>query len=310
MLGDYTLGPRGRHRARAVHGLPVARRPRRVLCAERQPSSVASSVISSTPASARETMQPSFAALAVFWNASSSRPGTRARVVSATLVIVGQALDVAQRHLGLRLDRLRLVAALAERERERHREAAGVGRREQLLGVGAVVALLEARLERVVALEGAGAERHLAAALLQRAFPERVGGAGCHRVLLSVGWGVSSLAIMSRNQRLSFLGIAAVIAVVAIVVLTTGGSDDTSTDDSANTSAQQTATPSATPTAAESDDETPTPTPTPTAKPKPQAAAAGGRQGRQAALQGGRDGALPGPQRRRPRRSTSTATTS
>jgi type V secretory pathway adhesin AidA len=72
---------------------------------------------------------------------------------------------------------------------------------------------------------------------------------------------------MSRNQRLSFLGIAAVIAVVAIVVLTTGGSDDTTTDDSTNTSAQQTATPSATPTAAESDDATPTPTP----KPKPQA---------------------------------------
>jgi FtsP/CotA-like multicopper oxidase with cupredoxin domain len=76
---------------------------------------------------------------------------------------------------------------------------------------------------------------------------------------------------MSRNQRLSFLGIAAVIAVVAIVVLTTGGSGDTSTDDSANTAGQQTATPSATPTAAESDDATPTPTPTPTAKPKPQA---------------------------------------
>jgi len=76
---------------------------------------------------------------------------------------------------------------------------------------------------------------------------------------------------MSRNQRLSFLGIAAVIAVVAIVVLTTGGSDDTSTDDSANTAGQQTATPTATPTAAEGGDATPTPTPTPTAKPKPQA---------------------------------------
>ena len=63
---------------------------------------------------------------------------------------------------------------------------------------------------------------------------------------------------MSRNQRLSFLGIAAVIAVVAIVVLTTGGSGDTSTDDSANTSAQQTATPSGTPTAAEAGDATPT----------------------------------------------------
>ena len=76
--------------------------------------------------------------------------------------------------------------------------------------------------------------------------------------------------MMSRNQRLSFLGIAAVIAVVAIVVLTTGGSDDTSTDDSANTAGQQTATATATPTAAEGEDATPTPTPTPTAKPKPE----------------------------------------
>jgi len=70
---------------------------------------------------------------------------------------------------------------------------------------------------------------------------------------------------MSRNQRLSFLGIAAVIAVVAIVVLTVGGGpDDTTTDDSANTSAQQTATATAT---AEDGQETSTPTPTP--KPQP-----------------------------------------
>ena len=75
---------------------------------------------------------------------------------------------------------------------------------------------------------------------------------------------------MSRNQRLSFLGIAAVIAVVAIVVLVVGGgSDDTTADDSANTSAQQTATPTATPTA-EGGQETSTPTPTPTPTPKPQ----------------------------------------
>ena len=68
---------------------------------------------------------------------------------------------------------------------------------------------------------------------------------------------------MSRNQRLSFLGIAAVIAVVAIVVLVVGGgSDDTTTDDSANTSAQQTATPTP-----EGGQETSTPTPTP--KPQP-----------------------------------------
>ena len=68
-----------------------------------------------------------------------------------------------------------------------------MGRRDQLLRVGAVVALAEARLERVVALEGAGAERHLAAALLHRALPEGVGGASCHRVLLS-SCGAGSLA--------------------------------------------------------------------------------------------------------------------
>ena len=81
--------------------------------------------------------------------------------------------------------------------------------------------------------------------------------------------------MMSRNQRLSFLGIAAVIAVVAIVVLTAGGgSDDTSTDDSANTSSQATATPTATPSAAD-DESTPTPTATPTPKPKPPLLVAG-----------------------------------
>ena len=74
---------------------------------------------------------------------------------------------------------------------------------------------------------------------------------------------------MSRNQRLSFLGIAAVIAIVAIIVLTVGGgSDDTTTDDSANTSAQQTATATATPTAEDGQEES-TPTPTPTPKPQP-----------------------------------------
>jgi hypothetical protein len=72
---------------------------------------------------------------------------------------------------------------------------------------------------------------------------------------------------MSRNQRLSFLGIAAVIAVVAVIVLTVGGgSADTTTDDSANTSAQQTATATATPTAEDGQEES---TPTPTPKPQP-----------------------------------------
>jgi len=68
---------------------------------------------------------------------------------------------------------------------------------------------------------------------------------------------------MSRTQRLTFLGIAAVIAVVAIIVLTTGGGSDETAQDSANTSSEPTATPTATPSAEEGQDPTPTPTPTP-----------------------------------------------
>ena len=70
---------------------------------------------------------------------------------------------------------------------------------------------------------------------------------------------------MSRSQRLTFLGIAALIAVVAVVVLLVagGGSDD-------EQEAAATPTATATPTAAPGEDATATPTPTPTATPKPQ----------------------------------------
>jgi FtsP/CotA-like multicopper oxidase with cupredoxin domain len=66
-------------------------------------------------------------------------------------------------------------------------------------------------------------------------------------------------ATMSRTQRLTFLGIAAVIAVVAVILLA-GGGDET---DKAAKSAQ-----TPTPTAAAGDGEE-SPTPTPTATPKP-----------------------------------------
>lgn len=62
---------------------------------------------------------------------------------------------------------------------------------------------------------------------------------------------------MSRNQRLGFLGIAALIAIVAIFVLSAGGGND---EQEATGTAQQTATPTASATA---EGETPTPTPTP-----------------------------------------------
>ena len=67
---------------------------------------------------------------------------------------------------------------------------------------------------------------------------------------------------MSRNQRLSFLGIAALIAVVAIAVLAFGGADETS--DQADDTPAATATPSAT------EEQASTPEPTPTATPRPQ----------------------------------------
>jgi FtsP/CotA-like multicopper oxidase with cupredoxin domain len=68
---------------------------------------------------------------------------------------------------------------------------------------------------------------------------------------------------MTRGQRLTFLGIAAVIAVVAVILLA-GGGDETGT---ASNSAQ-TATPTATATASDGEATT-TPTPTPTPKPPP-----------------------------------------
>lgn len=74
---------------------------------------------------------------------------------------------------------------------------------------------------------------------------------------------------MSRNQRLTFLGIAALIAVVAIVVFAFAGSEDTSEQ------ADNPPTATATPTAAEDSASTPTPAPTATPKPQPPLLTAG-----------------------------------
>ena len=70
---------------------------------------------------------------------------------------------------------------------------------------------------------------------------------------------------MSRGQRLIFLGIAAVIAVVAIFVLADSSEDS---DDPETTAATATATPTAQPEASPGE-ETPTPTPTPEPTPEP-----------------------------------------
>jgi hypothetical protein len=70
---------------------------------------------------------------------------------------------------------------------------------------------------------------------------------------------------MSRAQRFAFLGVAAVIAIVAGFVLADSSEDDTDGERSAATA---TATPTATETPAE--EETPTPTETPTPEPTPE----------------------------------------
>ena len=72
---------------------------------------------------------------------------------------------------------------------------------------------------------------------------------------------------MSRSQRLTFLGIAALIAVVAIVVLLVAGGGS---DDEQEAAATPTATASASPAPGEDATETPTPTRSATATPKPQ----------------------------------------
>ena len=65
---------------------------------------------------------------------------------------------------------------------------------------------------------------------------------------------------MSRGQRFTFLGIAAVIAVLAVILLAGGGGE---TDDAAKSAS------SATPTATATADGSAEPTATPTPKPKP-----------------------------------------
>jgi hypothetical protein len=66
---------------------------------------------------------------------------------------------------------------------------------------------------------------------------------------------------MTRAQRLTFLGIAVVIAVAAVILLASGGDETGKPSNSAQTPA-----PTATATASDSEA---TPTPTPTATPKP-----------------------------------------
>jgi hypothetical protein len=78
---------------------------------------------------------------------------------------------------------------------------------------------------------------------------------------------------MSRNQRLGFLGIAAAIALVAIVIFAVGSGPDETAEDADRQQARQTATPSAT--AEPGSTATPEPTPTATPRPRPPLLTAG-----------------------------------
>jgi hypothetical protein len=69
---------------------------------------------------------------------------------------------------------------------------------------------------------------------------------------------------MSRGQRLTFLGIAVVIAIVAVIVLADSGEDSSPPDQTSGA-----ATPTATQEASPGETETPTATPTATPTPKP-----------------------------------------
>jgi hypothetical protein len=71
---------------------------------------------------------------------------------------------------------------------------------------------------------------------------------------------------VSRAQRLTFLGVAVVIAVVAVVLLASSGGDDDETS-AGNATATPTAT--ATPGTDATPEPTETPTPTPTSEPPP-----------------------------------------
>src|SRR4051794_28583176 len=89
-------------------------------------------------------------------------------------------VDLLEVNGGVGLHRVHLVAGLAQLAGKRHRVAAGVCCRDQLLGVRSV-ALLESRLERVRPLVGAAAHPHRPLALGQRPVPHGACGPLRHR---------------------------------------------------------------------------------------------------------------------------------
>src|SRR5438132_11050055 len=87
-------------------------------------------------------------------------------------------------HLRDGVDARRWMAGAAERSGQRHREAAGLGGGDELLGIGARP-LLEAGREGILTVERTGPELHRPLAALQISLPHSFSVANRHTTFLS-----------------------------------------------------------------------------------------------------------------------------
>lgn len=85
------------------------------------------------------------------------------------------------RDMGGRIDVIGFASCTAQYERHRHCEAARMGRAEQFFGIR-TLAVLEARIERIRALERPVSEVDLALPILDAPFPTCVCLACCHDI--------------------------------------------------------------------------------------------------------------------------------
>src|SRR5215470_959356 len=83
--------------------------------------------------------------------------------------------DLGERHPRGGAQIPRGITRLAQQVRERHREAGGLGRADQLLGVGGPHDIFDAGPQRIRPLEGTAAERYPAAAVRHGSPPARLG---------------------------------------------------------------------------------------------------------------------------------------
>ncbi len=150
-------GARAVGRRRRQAGSHDAHR-RRAYRNRRQLSARLASIAISVPASARDTGQLAFACSALDTNVSSSTPGTTPTVFSSIRVIVKPLSCCSRRTLAVVLQVRGRVTSLAERIGERHREAAGLRRPDQLFRIRRALDVLDSRTKRERSLERAAAE--------------------------------------------------------------------------------------------------------------------------------------------------------